>query len=225
MQDKQSTEANQCPRQAPDIQTPRTRRVQALVILLSPVMADDQDTELLLAMLSSMLATPIDDQNTLLDALVQAEGDVERAAALLNSRVTPADARTQSKTMGVKRKRGSGLEGWLTGSDAKGGIKAQRRDITPTRGSSSGTLAQGSPPLMNSPVKLESAESSGSPRKVKPVTPQELMTILRPPNSSDSKPQGPPKFPPLTLTTPAMVAKHTPCTMHLSVLPPELASR
>ncbi|KIP08154.1 hypothetical protein PHLGIDRAFT_104724 [Phlebiopsis gigantea 11061_1 CR5-6] len=51
------------------------------------------------------------------------------------------------------------------------------------------------------------------------------MSLLRPPNSAESKGQGPPKSPPLTLTTPAMVAKNTPCTMHLSILPPELATR
>ncbi|KAI0692404.1 hypothetical protein BC835DRAFT_1277780 [Cytidiella melzeri] len=52
------------------------------------------------------------------------------------------------------------------------------------------------------------------------------MGILRPPNSKDTSViRAPPKFPPLTLATPDLVAKHTPCTMHLSVLPPELACR
>jgi hypothetical protein len=29
----------------------------------------------------------------------------------------------------------------------------------------------------------------------------------------------------LTLTNPSMVAQHTPCTMHLSILPPKLACK
>ncbi|KAH8106757.1 hypothetical protein BXZ70DRAFT_997706 [Cristinia sonorae] len=52
------------------------------------------------------------------------------------------------------------------------------------------------------------------------------MSILRPPNSSDNIGRhAPPKHPPLTLSTPEMIAKHVPCTMHTSVLPPELACR
>ncbi|EKM55474.1 uncharacterized protein PHACADRAFT_184269 [Phanerochaete carnosa HHB-10118-sp] len=70
-----------------------------------------------------------------------------------------------------------------------------------------------------------SSPSNSPSKKPKTVTNDEFMALLRLPNSSDSKPSGPPKFPPLTLTTPDMVAKHTPCTMHLSVLPPELACR
>ncbi|KAH7909716.1 hypothetical protein BJ138DRAFT_1136458 [Hygrophoropsis aurantiaca] len=34
-----------------------------------------------------------------------------------------------------------------------------------------------------------------------------------------------PRLPPLTLSNPSMITQHTPCTMHLSVLPPELACR
>ncbi|OCH95052.1 hypothetical protein OBBRIDRAFT_721704 [Obba rivulosa] len=37
--------------------------------------------------------------------------------------------------------------------------------------------------------------------------------------------QTPPRAPPLTLATPSLVAQHTPCTLHYSVLPPELACR
>ncbi|KAA1474862.1 hypothetical protein DENSPDRAFT_782623 [Dentipellis sp. KUC8613] len=46
------------------------------------------------------------------------------------------------------------------------------------------------------------------------------MDVLRPP--PPSKPSVP-RFPPLTLSNPSMVAEHTPCTLHASVLPPELA--
>ncbi|KZV75760.1 hypothetical protein PENSPDRAFT_673654 [Peniophora sp. CONT] len=44
---------------------------------------------------------------------------------------------------------------------------------------------------------------------------------LRPPSSTSNNPQ---RHPPLTLSTPALVAQHTPCTLHPSILPPKLAS-
>ncbi|KAK0458459.1 uncharacterized protein EV420DRAFT_1542361, partial [Desarmillaria tabescens] len=58
------------------------------------------------------------------------------------------------------------------------------------------------------------------PNKSKPAV--DLMTVLRqaPPSPSKKKPVSPP---PLLLSNPTMVAQHTPCTMHLSVLPPDLA--
>ncbi|KAF8201617.1 hypothetical protein BJ912DRAFT_843410 [Pholiota molesta] len=48
------------------------------------------------------------------------------------------------------------------------------------------------------------------------------MTILRQP-PSPRKEKLMPNLPPLMLSSPEMIARHTPCTMHLSVLPPELA--
>ncbi|KAJ7349213.1 hypothetical protein DFH08DRAFT_998809 [Mycena albidolilacea] len=48
------------------------------------------------------------------------------------------------------------------------------------------------------------------------------MTVLKQPPKTE---QGVPKLPPLMLSTPAMVAEHTPCTLHPSILPPELACR
>ncbi|KAK0228026.1 hypothetical protein IW262DRAFT_1532124 [Armillaria fumosa] len=50
------------------------------------------------------------------------------------------------------------------------------------------------------------------------------MTVLRqaPPSPSKKKILS---SPPLLLSNPSMVSQHTPCTMHLSVLPPELACR
>lgn len=51
-----------------------------------------------------------------------------------------------------------------------------------------------------------------------------LMSILR--QSSPDKPSIPrTRLPLITLSTPALVAEHTPCTLHLSVLPPELACK
>ena len=50
-----------------------------------------------------------------------------------------------------------------------------------------------------------------------------LLSVLRqPPFDAPSKPS---RLPTLTLSTPALVAKHTPCTLHLSVLSQELACK
>ncbi|KAF9483847.1 hypothetical protein BDN70DRAFT_903969 [Pholiota conissans] len=48
------------------------------------------------------------------------------------------------------------------------------------------------------------------------------MDVLRQP-PSPHKDKHPSQLPPLLLSTPEMIAKYTPCTSHLSVLPPELA--
>ncbi|KAJ7093233.1 hypothetical protein C8R44DRAFT_835573 [Mycena epipterygia] len=48
------------------------------------------------------------------------------------------------------------------------------------------------------------------------------MTVLRQPPKTQKVL---PRLPPLTLSTPVLVAQHTPCTLHPSVLPPELACR
>ena len=175
----------------------------------APGMADQQDTELLLALLASSLTTPVTDQALLLDALIEAEGDVERAAKLLDGRVDGGQG-TSSTSQGVKRKRAAGLDGWLVGNDTRGGSKALRRDVTPPRRAVDESIASSSSASttpLGSPAKSESTPTLTSPRKVKAVTRDEFMSILRPPNSSDAKTPGPPKFPPLTLTTPAMVAK------------------
>ncbi|KAJ6606500.1 hypothetical protein DFH09DRAFT_1242020 [Mycena vulgaris] len=47
------------------------------------------------------------------------------------------------------------------------------------------------------------------------------MTVLRQPKIEKAVP----KLPPLTLSTPALLTEHTPCTLHPSVLPSELACR
>ncbi|KAJ7724069.1 hypothetical protein DFH07DRAFT_871901 [Mycena maculata] len=48
------------------------------------------------------------------------------------------------------------------------------------------------------------------------------MAVLRQPPKTEKTL---PKLPPLMLSSPALVAEHTPCTLHPSVLPPELACR
>ncbi|XP_006458249.1 hypothetical protein AGABI2DRAFT_199713 [Agaricus bisporus var. bisporus H97] len=52
------------------------------------------------------------------------------------------------------------------------------------------------------------------------------MTILRQPHTQEqSKTHRIRGLPPLMLSNPSMVTEHTPCTLHLSVLPPDLACR
>ncbi|TCD66691.1 hypothetical protein EIP91_001045 [Steccherinum ochraceum] len=224
-----------------------------------------EDTETLLALISSLLHNPIHDQSVLLDALVECDGDVERAAALLDSRSAsssrPSSSRSgpelvQKKTaaVGMKRKSG-GLTGWLEKPSASSTPqpKKARSDDGPVKSRMRGGPGPASSRLADFKLRKADNDTSDvlpslpiddiendspperppstakapaeSPIKVKNVTNEEFMTILRPPNSTDASRAGPPKQPPLTLTTPDMIAKHVPCTMHTSVLPPELACR
>lgn len=83
---------------------------------------------------------------------------------------------------------------------------------------------------LNRPVKKISTrkDSPASSSTIKPPTTVasssvNLLSVLRqPPSDTPSKPS---RLPTLTLSTPALVAKHTPCTLHLSVLPQELACK
>ena len=183
----------------------------------------EQDTDVLLAMLSSLLNKSIHDQSILLNALVESDGDVERAAALLNSSSGSKNASESLRSSGTKRKRKAGLDGWLcSGTSEKPKTSRPRHEVAPEDASSSSVSSV----RHQEPSASEAQVSPSSPsKKLKAVTQEEFMSLLRPPNSAEPKGQGPPKTPPLTLTTPAMVAKNTPCTMHLSILPPELATR
>ncbi|CAL1704963.1 unnamed protein product [Somion occarium] len=202
----------------------------------------NSDTDVLLAMLSSLLCTPISDQSVLLNALVECNGDVEQAAQILNSGPSQSNRRSTSPPK-QKRKHVMGLEGWVQRSPGKDGasyrsksVKRARRE-SPTEtvvedtddalsfhGSTS-SKPRSSSSKPSSRVQLPVASGS-SPSKAKPLSKQEFMSVLRPPNSTDGKAKAsPPKHPPLTLSTPELVAKHTPCTIHSSILPTELACR
>lgn len=191
-------------------------------------MSQTEDTEVLLALLSSLLDHPVDDQTVLLDALVQSDGDVQHAAIALNEKSNSDSSAANS--VGHKRKRTAGLEGWLglappettrttsdTSPSPKKKLQSRRTPSPPPSRRNRTEFEQGS-------SVLKSPRSPVKPKK--PVTQSEFMSMLRPPNSKDASTKPSPlKFPPLTLATPELVAKHTPCTMHLSILPPELACR
>lgn len=184
-----------------------------------------EDTEILLASLASLLEPNVPKQSDLLNALVDCNGDVENAARLLRGSRQARQDRANPK----KRKRvdSSNLEGWLKTSasstdakrvndaphpeDAAGGLESAKMKSPrrPTRSPKDGEIR-------NEQVSLK-PRSSDSSKGGRPVN---LMSVLRPPPTEKANAN---RNPPLTLSNPSMVAEHTPCTLHYSVLPPELA--
>lgn len=163
----------------------------------------NDDNDVLITLVASLLDTGHTfSQADILDALVECSGDVENAAKYLRTkpreRALGADASDSST---LKRKRKSNLDAWLQpGSSGSTRSRIRSESVEP--------------PAQK--IRLEVKPKSSS----KPVT-TDLMTVLRQPPTSEKK--GPPKLPPLTLSSPSLVAEHTPCTMHYSVLPQELA--
>lgn len=215
------------------------RRHQQFSGALKIIMADTQDTETLLAILSSIIESPNYSQETLLNALVAANGDVNVAADLVR-------AGENAGRKDNKRKRSADLNDWLDRSMSTSFKK--RPDFTTSTSSkpksSSSTAGPSLRSRSSSPVKpakfvtyaslpskpkssssiSENAGPSRRPRSsspvksVKPVV--NLMDVLRPPSSATSSI---PRPAPLMLSNASMVADHTPCTLHPSILPPELA--
>lgn len=205
-----------------------------------------EDTDTLIALLSSLVHPRVYNQDQFLDALVKCDGIVEDAAKFLqhvdNSRGHVAvTSRSQSR----KRKRISDLNEWITASSSKQRSSSGKQ---PTSKPSSRSSTVQTPVLSSDdqsskkPVSKTNVNIDGieiieisddnseptSPSKLKNVTQSQFMALLRPPNSSEGASKsrrGPPKHPPLMLGTPALVDKHTPCTLHPSILPPELACR
>ena len=161
-----------------------------------------EDTDTLMALVSSLLTTITQPKpEEILDALMKSNGDPTAAAQLLEQGKGSAASK--------KRKRTGDLNDWLK-SPASSGNTAGASQITP--GQSDSTKAKVS----------ESKRAQVSPFKSRPVV--DLMSVLHQPSPSAQSKQ-PPRLPPLMLSTPSLVAQHTPCTLHLSVLPPELACR
>ncbi|KAI0748283.1 hypothetical protein C8Q80DRAFT_1171010 [Daedaleopsis nitida] len=180
----------------------------------------DMDTDTMLALLSSLIHPLEVAQSTLLDALAASEGDIEAAAKSLRSEPPRKKRRTSSKA--------AGIEAWLNGSakhDQSSPSRARPYNASTQSHNNISHDASGS----SSSVTLPKDRAADSPQKppMKTVTQTELMALLRPPKSSDNAPAKPqvPRHPPLTLVTPEHVAEHTPCTLHNSILPPDLACR
>ena len=173
-----------------------------------------EDTETLLALLCSLLPDNfVPTQQCLLEALLQTEGDVEMAAEIV----------LKQRSNG-KRKRNVNLDSWLT---RPGSSKDNNgHDPLPDSPALQSQLGSESPP--NKKPRSAAGTSTtkqGSPLVSKPVKPvKNLLDVLRQPPAS-SVAASASRLPPLTLSNPLLVAQHTPCTLHLGVLPSELASR
>lgn len=165
-----------------------------------------EDTETLIALVASRLI-----QNhrsytheSIVDALILANGDPEVAATTLLASPESSTSKTS-----LKRKRVD-LEGWLKKPTTSKGKLAAKPSLPESSSSADASR------LTN--LKLDSNKRTSSPSS----KPADLMTILQPPPPQKISPT---RLPPMTLSNPQMVAKYTPCTLHLSILPPELACR
>jgi hypothetical protein len=181
----------------------------------------ENDTETLLVMLSSLLPESYQgvDQASLLEALLECEGNVENAAAKLTEPLSSSRAAGSSSLLTKnKRKRHAGLDDWLQKPPSNPSKRVNSEDkCTRARSISvppDDRRQHPSPP--NTPLKIK---GSGKPNST-----GNALARLRPPSAS-ATPGIPMQLPPLTLGTPEMVSKHTTCTLHPQVLPPELAVR
>lgn len=208
-------------------------------------MAEDDaqlDTDTLLVMLQSLLHGIDASQTELLEALLASDGDVEAAAAVLRREGTSSSATRSddSKESNRKRKRATSLATWLqkppstpkptsTSNSTKSrssqpSKKAKVIDLSDSESDTTATPSKSSKqPDLSATKDVLLRPDRGSAPAPSPSKPVRLITdVLRPP-----EPSRPvlPKLPPLTLGTAALVAQHTPCTLHSSILPPELACR
>ncbi|KAI5117432.1 hypothetical protein M0805_007003 [Coniferiporia weirii] len=176
-----------------------------------------EDTEVLLVSLVSLLEPNVPTQSELLNALVDCEGNVEAAAQLLRS-----STKTKHTTSKKRKRTTTDLEGWLSGKSS-GRSKEKDASKSPANASKASKDAShanpGSAPCLDDSTATAAPrpQPAGTPSNVKPV---DLMSILRAPPSE--RPSIVRNLP-ITLTNPAMVAHHVPCTLHHSILPPELA--
>jgi hypothetical protein len=208
---------------------------------------ENVDTEVLLALLLSMVKDQNVSQETLLGALADAGGNVQNAATMLNLRSKGSDHGNSS--IPRKRKRSAKLDDWIV--DRKAGssnIRNTNNQKSPRKVEKTplviskyitGTIdapididvedAEAivsdveAPKIKAEPEENERLPEGTSPTKksAKPAVP--LLSILKqaPTNSNPKIP----KLLPRTLATPDLVSRYTPCTIHHSILPPELACR
>lgn len=169
------------------------------------MMLDGTDTDTLIAMVLSMLVVTHPGNDVILEALVECGGDARATADVINAR--SYKTRDATPTNSTKRKLASSdLNGWInpgTATSEKPPSAKKRKDV-------------------QSPIKLQklTVPASSASTTAKPVV--NLMQVLRSPPTSKSSVS---RLPPLTLSNPPMVAEHTPCTLHTSILPPELACK
>ena len=172
----------------------------------------EMDTDVLLALVASSLPAGIlATEAELLDALIEACGDVSQAAEYIRSKDQSKNLRPGPK----KRKLSGGLDAWLRSSRARTHLH------TDSSGEASGSRGkrQSGSPSDPSPTKATSPS--------KPIPPpsgderghaSSLLSLLRAPSTSPKK-SSLPRLSVLTLTTPSMIAQYTPTTLHTSILP------
>lgn len=173
-------------------------------------MSEHNDTELLLALLSSLIKGPSLPHNVMLEALIDAGGDVNLAADKLN------ETNGSFKIAGVKRKRPSKLDTWLVNK------KVAKEEVSAHEDEDCANLVN----MRAVDEHLAVEQSPGGSSKKSPWSSNKdsvpLMTILR---QAPTENKGVPKLLPRTLATPLLVSQNTPCTLHPSILPPKLACR
>lgn len=164
----------------------------------------ETDTDTLLVMLSSLLQPEEHEHTVLLDALINANGDLEAAARALRSE-------RPKKRRKVADKSPTSIDSWL-----KRGKTIPTPHTSSKSRSSAGAASDGA----------SGAILCAGASKPRGIAGAKLLGDLSQTNqfTSTSKSRVP-RLLPLTLATPELVAEHTPCTMHYSVLPPELACR
>jgi hypothetical protein len=176
-----------------------------------------EDTDTLLALICSLLPDNIKpSQESLLDALVQTDGDVEKAAEIISK-----------QRLNSKRKRKVSLDSWLIRTTASSNdANGQSSSLQSRLGSESPNNKK--PRSASSASGTSTTKIAPDPPLSRPVKPVDnLLEILRQPLqvSVATGTTSVPRLPPLTLSNPSLVARHTPCTHHLGILPAELACR
>ncbi|KAI0636810.1 hypothetical protein C8Q77DRAFT_1094743 [Trametes polyzona] len=167
------------------------------------------DTETMLAMLSSLLQPDEYEHAVLLDALLQANGDIAAAARCV---LEPPKKRRKPND-------GASIEGWVTKSRPAVGGQLPATPVVATTHlkHTNHTTPSASDAGVSSRQVIPAAKSNSS---------EEWKAIFtRAGGSTSSGKLSVSRSLPLTLSTPGLVAEHTPCTLHHSVLPPELACR
>jgi hypothetical protein len=171
-----------------------------------------EDTDTLIALIRSLLPDNITpSQESLLDALVQTDGDVEKAAETISK-----------QSLNSKRKRKVSLDSWLIRTTASSNdANGQSSSLQSRLGSESPNKKP------RSASGIHTTKVAPDPPLSRPVKPVDnLLDLLRQPLPvSVATGTSVPRLPPLTLSNPSLVAQHTPCTHHLGILPAELACR
>ena len=196
-------------------------------------MNGEGDTELLLVLLMSLLEPPFPPHASLLNALVDCNGDVNLAAQHIQRQIKGKSKSTMQVSQKKRKLEESGLDNWLLSSGASSSNKrlsenlgTRKEDPVPLLDRNGGILSK--KPHSEGPsssstskslqrVSLKPCSVDSSNKKRKPVN---LMSVLR--DNGQQKPSIT-RNPPLMLSNPKMVSQHTPCTLHYSVLPPDLA--